>query len=62
MVEEAGTELLNHVVKFSNKKSQHRSPPDKIIALIFWPKHVQTGSNHEQTVDHLKWSSILENY
>ena len=62
MVEEAGTELLNHVVKFSTKKSQHRLPPDKIIALIFWPKHVQTRSNHEQTVDHLKWSSILENY
>ena len=62
MVEEGGTELLNHVVKFSNKKSQHRLPPDKIIALIFWPKYVQTRSNHEQTLEHFKWSSIVENY
>ena len=58
-------ELLNYVVKFSvtgNEKNQHRLPPDKIIALVFWPKYVQTRSNHEGTLDHPKRREILENY
>lgn len=59
MVEEAGTELLNHVVKFSNKKKSTSIATDKIIADIL-AKHVQTRSNHEQTLEHLKWSSILK--